>query len=136
MNFILFFDGHLKTVRWHKIQINRYAPSWCNVKCKIYLLHSLDFIPSLCVFIPFYASCFPNDMQNGPRSTKSNGNAKLKFWTDYGENICYFHWALHERGPLWQREITLVLLLFVCFYTWSSVSATHLMVFCRASTGP
>jgi hypothetical protein len=21
----------------------------------------------------------------------------LKFWTDYGKNICYFHWTLHER---------------------------------------
>jgi hypothetical protein len=28
------------------------------------------------------------------------------------------------------------LLLFVCLYTWSSVSATNLVVFCRASTGP
>jgi hypothetical protein len=62
---------------------------------------------------------------NGQFTSHYNNN---KFGTDYGGNICYIHWTLHERGALCSllTEITLVrrkmLELKSEMYKWSTSS--------------
>jgi hypothetical protein len=68
---------------------------WCK-NIWIPILHIPDFIPTSNLLYLFCKELFPLRQATWYLVTIQNSQVAttLKFWADYGTNICYFHWTL------------------------------------------